>query len=57
MRTVGHRILNKKWLFLLSLFTLLRALALVGCTVFFILGAYQYNIPYLIIAACCLSVL
>ena len=57
MRKAGHRILNKKWLFLLSLFTLMRALAFVACTVFFILGAYQSNIPYLVIAACCLSVL
>jgi hypothetical protein len=57
MSNIGHRILNKKWLFLLSLFTLFRVLAFVGCTVFFILGAYQYNINYLIIAACCVGVL
>jgi len=57
MHNIGHRILNKKLLFLLSLFTLLRALALVAYTIFFVLGAYQYSIPYLVIAACCLGVL
>ena len=57
MRKVGHRILNKKWLFLLSLFTVLRVVAFVGCAVFFVLGSYQYNIPYLTIAGSCLGVL
>ncbi|NWK56618.1 hypothetical protein HW115_13430 [Verrucomicrobiaceae bacterium N1E253] len=46
-----HRILNTKWLFLISLFTILRLVAFVAGVLFFAVGAYLYYIPYLIIAA------
>ncbi len=53
----GHRLLNRKWLFLLSLFLIIRAIALVIGIVFFILGAYEQNITHLIIAGCCLTLI
>ena len=53
----GHRLLNRKWLFLLSLFLIVRAVALAIGVVFFALGAYEQNITHLIIAGACLALI
>ncbi len=52
-----HRLLNRKWLFLLSLFMIFRTLALIACIVFFILGAYNQDIFFLYISGGCLALL
>lgn len=52
-----HRLLNRKWLFILSLFLLIRALALVACIIFFVLGAYHQEPFPLYIAGGCLALL
>ncbi len=53
----GHRLLSRKWLFLLSLFLVVRVVALVIGIVFFTLGAYEQSISHLIIAGACLALI
>ena len=50
-----HRLLNRKWLFLLSLFMILRALATISCLISFILGAYNQDVYFLYISGGCLA--
>jgi len=57
MHNRAHRILNRKWLFLLSLFMIIRVIVLGVGLVFFAMGAYQQNITYLIVAGGCLALL
>ena len=51
-----HRLLNRKWLFLLSLFMVLRTLAAIACLSFFALGAYHQDVLFLYISGGCLEV-
>jgi len=50
-----HRLLNRKWLFLLSLFMIFRALASMACLLFLILGAYNREFYFLYISGGCLA--
>ena len=50
-----HRLLNRKWLFLISLFLVFRVVLLTACVVFFALGGYSQELGLLYVAGALLG--
>ena len=50
-----HRLLDRKWLFLISLILIFRIWTSIACLVFLVLGAYNQNMNFLFISGGCLG--
>ena len=57
MNKQRHRILNRKWLFLLSVFMILRTIILLCGIVLFIMGAWNVDLTLIYAAGACLGLM
>ena len=57
MNKQRHRILNRKWLFLLSVFMILRAVIMLCGIALFTMGAWNEDFPLIYAAGACLALL